>query len=97
MSVRRRRELRVNGTSRGYRRLPGAGGREGEGGEAGGFGGGDAEQAQDSLGELVDGGLGDAVGVLLVQPQEPERILETGTQPYRLRTSKTTSRSRKPT
>ena len=35
------------------RRLPGAGGREGEGGEARGLLGRDAEQAQDGLGELV--------------------------------------------
>jgi hypothetical protein len=45
--------------------LPRVGGREREGGEAGGFGGGDAEQAQEGLGELVDGGLRDAFGVPL--------------------------------
>jgi hypothetical protein len=57
---------------KGGRRLPGADIRERQGGEAGGFVGGDAEQAQLGLGELVDGGLRDAVGVL---PPLPSPIL----------------------
>jgi hypothetical protein len=44
-----------------------------EGDQAGGFVGGDAEQAQLGLGELVDGGLGDAVGVPLAHPQQPDQ------------------------
>ena len=56
--------------------LPGPCGREREGGEAGGFGGGDAEQAQLGLGELVDGALCDAVGVPLAYPPEPEQAAD---------------------
>ena len=55
------------------RQSPGAGVREWEGGEAGGFGRGKAEQAQHGLGELVDGGLGNAFGVPLAHPQQPEQ------------------------
>ena len=47
---------------------PSLNGREREGGEAGGFARGDAEQAQLGLGELVDGGLGDAFRVPLAHP-----------------------------
>jgi len=39
----------------------------------GGFAGGHAEQAQHGLGELVDGGLGDAFGVPLAHPQQPQQ------------------------
>jgi len=53
--------------------LPGLKGREREGGETGGFVGGDAEQAQFGLGELVDRGLRDSVGVPLAHPQQPEQ------------------------
>ena len=62
------------------RLLPRAGVREGEGGEAGGFGGGDAEQAQLGLGELVDGGLRDAFRVPLAHPQQPEHAAGRGAE-----------------
>ena len=66
--------------SSGPRLLPRAGVREREGGEAGGFGCGDAEQAQLGLGELVDGGLGDAFGVPLAHPQQPEHATGHGAE-----------------
>ncbi len=43
--------------------LPGFNGRERQSDEAGGLVGGDAEQPQLGLGELIDGGLVDAFGV----------------------------------
>src|SRR4029077_5988622 len=55
------------------RLLPGLNGREGEGGETGGFVGGDPEQAQLGLSELVDRDLRDAVGVPLAHPQQPDQ------------------------
>ena len=60
--------------------LPGLNGREREGGQAGGFAGGDAQQAQLGLGELVDGGLGDAFGVPLAHPQQPEQAAGHGAE-----------------
>jgi hypothetical protein len=42
--------------------------------------GGDAEQAQHGLGELVDGGLGNAFGVPLAHPQQPEQAAGHGAE-----------------
>ena len=52
----------------------------GSGDEAGGFVGGDAQQAQLGLGELVDGGLVDAFGVPLAYPQQPEQAAGHGAE-----------------
>jgi len=57
-------------TGRPYRTsLPGAGGREGEGGETRGFGGWEPEQAQDGFSEIVDSGLFDSAGLALAHLQ----------------------------
>jgi hypothetical protein len=65
----------LTGRGRKHRRacyhVPSRGKREG--GETGVFGGGHAEQPQHGLGELVDGGFRDAVGVPLAHPQQPEQ------------------------
>ena len=77
------------------RLLPGVSGREREGGEAGGFGGGDAEQAQHGLGELVDRGLVDACDTRSsdpanrgkTEPDDMSAFLATGgkSSPIRIR------------
>jgi hypothetical protein len=54
--------------------------REREGDEACCFCCGNTEQAQGGLGEPVDRGLRDAVGVALVQPQRPEQVSGDGSQ-----------------
>ena len=60
--------------------LPGLDGRKREGDEAGGFAGGDAQQAQPGLGELVDGGLRDAFRRPLAHTEEPEHAADRGAE-----------------
>jgi hypothetical protein len=52
--------------------LPGSGFGEGAPGDPLGFAGGDAEHAQEGFGELVDRGLVDLLGVVLVHAQQPQ-------------------------
>ena len=53
---------------------------EREGDEACCFCCGNIEQSQGGLGEPVDRRLRDAVGVVLVQPQQPEQVSGNGSQ-----------------